>query len=1145
MVLLNIMCWNVRGIMSSAYPLSQQLDQNNIDIALISEHKLLPRSAGFLNSIHQNYESYVTTVDSVNQFGSIRCGRAGTAILYKKQLHAIVDQIHNIDCDRIIGIEIKTQHSTPIYIFCVYLPACNDINLYRETVTEINALYWCYSKLGDVIIAGDFNGRILPDPIRNQPVSVKSKILTEFIKTSNLISVQSVYGSPESYTFIPNKTTIDHIFVEKSLIELIDSFTIVDEKDIVSSDHRPMLFSITSKLVTSSYIQPPSRIAWNRCSPIDTSHYNMQVDRQVQESICYQVTTETPVLRPNYIHELLTDIIHASAAKLPRSKFNKRAKPYWSAEVKAAHTSNRYYRKRWIEDGRPRTRDIQSYIRYKDAKREFRRVHRQHREAYDNSVFDELNRAAELDYRLFWKLLRKKSGKKVNTCTKLNVQGHVYDNNNVTEGFRQHFSNIFSNASFKDQVNKSQGQELRGYLQTNNSLSTTCSKPFTIQEVALVTKLLPKGKSPGHDGILYEHIIRAKQPIDMALTALFNSVLNFEEIPGQWKTSLLIPLYKGKGKDKSDPSSYRPVSLIPVFCKIFEKVLLNRVTTEFQLRLIDFPSNQQNGFQRNLSCLTTAFNMQETVYYQIENNSDVYVAFLDQKAAFDSVRHRALLLKLGRLGLVGKTLRIIQTSYTNLQCKIKLSNATSTPFEVIRGVRQGGVFSTFLYLVYVDQLLRELEISKHGAKVMSIKGGNPTFADDISLIAVSPLYLQQLVDIVYRYCYTWNIDINVGKSNTVVFTKRRSIPQVGILYGHQYIEQTDNATHLGILQSSNLKMRSRIQERLLKARHAFYSIVSQGVHPYGLNPLVSVSLYSKIVVPTALYGAELWNNLTANDVTSINRFQHFVVKNIQGFPSRTRSDMAESMLGLHKLISEVNKRKLMFLYKILNMPAKSITKEIFIRKYIMYVLNRGSVSIGFIPDICDLVDKYNLHFVLNDFFAYNGRLPSKTTWKNTVNNVIHQKETNAWEQRLSSDSEFCLFQTIHPCIKPAVVYKVYTGSKSRSIIRTVALLWCRRAKLEITRCIICNTEYQDELIHVISECTCTVRQRDRFKNHILPSYDMSLAQNLNSVDTYTWALTLLGAPLLTTLETTFLQVTFNLIIKCINIYLALLNNTNS
>ena len=49
----------------------------------------------------------------------------------------------------------------------------------------------------------------------------------------------------------------------------------------------------------------------------------------------------------------------------------------------------------------------------------------------------------------------------------------------------------------------------------------------------------------------------------------------------------------------------------------------------------------------------------------------------------------------------------------------------------------------------------------------------------------------------------------------------------------------------------------------------------------------------------------------------------------------------------------------------------------------------------------------------------------KLRGKNTVNNGIHQKETNAWEQRLSSESEFYLFQTIYPWIKPAVVYTVY------------------------------------------------------------------------------------------------------------------------
>ena len=85
----------------------------------------------------------------------------------------------------------------------------------------------------------------------------------------------------------------------------------------------------------------------------------------------------------------------------------------------------------------------------------------------------------------------------------------------------------------------------------------------------------------------------------------------FEDIPRQWKTSLLIPLYTGKGKDNCDPSNYIPVSMIPVFCKIFENVLLNRVATEFQLQHIICPCNQQNGFQGNISCLTTTFNKQK------------------------------------------------------------------------------------------------------------------------------------------------------------------------------------------------------------------------------------------------------------------------------------------------------------------------------------------------------------------------------------------------------------------------------------------------------------------------------------------------------------------------------------------------------
>ena len=165
---------------------------------------------------------------------------------------------------------------------------------------------------------------------------------------------------------------------------------------------------------------------------------------------------------------------------------------------------------------------------------------------------------------------------------------------------------------------------------------------------------------------------------------------------------------------------------------------------------------------------------------------------------------------------------------------------------------------------------------------MTLKCSNPAFADDVSLITTSPYSLQRMVDIVYSYCRRWNIEINVKKSNILVFTKRKTPPIVGIMYGEFFIPQTTTVKHLGILQQSNLKTNERVNERIQKARKALFSMISQGIHPLGVNPLVSTGLYKKIILPTLLYGAELWKNLTVSEENQLNIFQHFLKKKIQG-----------------------------------------------------------------------------------------------------------------------------------------------------------------------------------------------------------------------------------------------------------------------
>ena len=99
------------------------------------------------------------------------------------------------------------------------------------------------------------------------------------------------------------------------------------------------------------------------------------------------------------------------------------------------------------------------------------------------------------------------------------------------------------------------------------------------------------------------------------------------------------------------------------------------------------------------------------------------------------------------------------------------------------------------------------------------------------------------------------------------------------------------------------------------------------MNPTGLNPMTYASLYKKIVIPTILYGCEIWNHLSVAEVDKINRTQRRIVKNIQRFSLRTRTDKCESMLGLHSLLSEVDKRKRMFLHIIMSLPKDNRSVE--------------------------------------------------------------------------------------------------------------------------------------------------------------------------------------------------------------------------
>jgi len=120
--------------------LSNILDNQHIDIALITEHELLPRSQHFLSSFKNNVYAYNTCDIISDNYAISGCGKAGTAILFRKSLQNYMPLVNNISNEHIVGIELHNNKQLPLYIFCVYMPS--DMFYFLGILSVIFNLYF-------------------------------------------------------------------------------------------------------------------------------------------------------------------------------------------------------------------------------------------------------------------------------------------------------------------------------------------------------------------------------------------------------------------------------------------------------------------------------------------------------------------------------------------------------------------------------------------------------------------------------------------------------------------------------------------------------------------------------------------------------------------------------------------------------------------------------------------------------------------------------------------------------------------------------------------------------------------------------------------------------------------------------------------
>ena len=157
------------------------------------------------------------------------------------------------------------------------------------------------------------------------------------------------------------------------------------------------------------------------------------------------------------------------------------------------------------------------------------------------------------------------------------------------------------------------------------------------------------------------------------LSKFYTRFMRLGIFPDTLKTGLVSPIYK-----KGDPQlldNYRPISTLPIFSKIFEKLIYTRIYDFLVAKNVLY--EKQFGFRRNHS---TSHAINYSIKYiadKIEQKKHVIGIFLDLSKAFDTICHEKLLVKLDSYGIRGICLKLIKNYLLNRKQITKFNNVKS------------------------------------------------------------------------------------------------------------------------------------------------------------------------------------------------------------------------------------------------------------------------------------------------------------------------------------------------------------------------------------------------------------------------------------------------------------------------------------
>ena len=501
----------------------------------------------------------------------------------------------------------------------------------------------------------------------------------------------------------------------------------------------------------------------------------------------------------------------------------------------------------------------------------------------------------------------------------------------------------------------------------------------------------------------YRFLLKSGNSFKEVIFELCKKVWMEESKPQQWRNTVIIQLYKGKGP-KEEFNNQRNIHTKEEIPKLFEGIVVDKSKE----KIVSFCSKFQIGGIPGHRSAEHLFSIKSVISYYILLGIPLLLQLFDISKYFDKESLRDTMDTLYMAGIHGKLYRLWFELNRDTQIRVKTGVGMSGIKPTGENVAQGSIGGALASSANLDKTLRmyfegsDCEVSYDDIRLEPI-----TFQDDAARFVTDIVSAQKGNDFVSSAMNLKQLTINVDKCATILFGKKKVVKKT--------LDEIDN---MGGLKINNIKVLVKENEKYLgdyicsagmaksveKTIEKRYGRIIKGiieiktvVEDFRANLLggldLGLQIWETALLPSLLHNSDTWFSMCKTSVQSLENLQNSLLRNLFAVPSSAPISVLHWDSGSLTMENRILKSKMLFLKHLVELGDEALAKQIFNKQ-------KEKNMVGPLRELVEIMNMLKLPNIVE-----KKEILSNKQWKSRVKQVIWKKNENELKSRLKEYSK--------------------------------------------------------------------------------------------------------------------------------------------